>query len=153
MLLAVWTYNSEVSMKEKYDLYKLNYKKYIVLFKCGNFYLALNDDAIVMNNVFKYKINESANFIKVGFPITSLNKIISELDKKQINYILVDKDITLKNKNINNKYNNYLSKTNNYEILFSRINKINKILKNNLTNPNIDSVLNNIERDLCKINY
>lgn len=143
----------EVAMKEKYELYKLNYKKYIILFKCGNFYIALNDDAIVMNNVFKYKIIESANFIKSGFPISSLSKALSILDEKQINYVIVDKEIMFKNKNANNKYSDYLNKNNNVDILLNRINTINKILKNNLSNPKIDSVLNSIERDLCKINY
>lgn len=143
----------EVAMKEKYELYKLNYKKYIILFKCGNFYIALNDDAIVMNNLFKYKIIESANFIKSGFPISSLSKVLSILDEKQINYVIVDKEIIFKNKTANNKYNDYLNKNNNVDILLNRINTINKILKNNLSNPKIDSVLNSIERDLCKINY
>ena len=95
-------------MKNKYDFYKLEYKNYIILFKCGNFYIALNDDAIVMNNVFKYKIIESANFIKSGFPISSLSKALSILDEKQINYVIVDKEIIFKNKNTNNKYSDYL---------------------------------------------
>ena len=140
-------------MKEKYELYKINYKKYLILLKCGNFYISLNEDAIVMNKIFNYKINETPNFMKVGFPVTSLNKVILELEKKQVNYIIVENEITFKNKNINNKYCDYLKNVNNYEIVFNRINKINRILKNNISNPNIDKILNNIERDLCKINY
>lgn len=105
-----------------------------------------------MNNIFKYKIDESTNFIKVGFPITSLNKIISELDKKQVNYILVDGEITLKNKNINNKYNEYLDKKYNYEILFNRINKINKILKNKVIN-NCYELLELIYKSNARILY
>ena len=42
-------------MKNKYEFYKLEYKNYIILFKCGNFYISLNDDANVMNNNFNIK--------------------------------------------------------------------------------------------------
>ena len=53
-------------LKEKYTEYKKTYKKYILLIKSGNFYLALNDDAIVLSNIFKFKILESSNFINCG---------------------------------------------------------------------------------------
>lgn len=43
-------------LKELYNKYKFDYKDYILLIKSGNFYICLNNDAIVMNNIFNYKI-------------------------------------------------------------------------------------------------
>lgn len=139
-------------MKNKYDFYKLEYKNYIILFKCGNFYISINDDANIMNNILNHKIIDNGSFIKTGFPVSSLNKIIIELENKQINYLIIDNEIIHKMKFKNNNYNNYLT-CNNYNLNFNRINLINKILKDNITNNDINNTLDKIERIVCKINY
>ena len=54
-------------MKHRYEYYKIKYKEYIILIKSGNFYVALQQDAIVLNDIFKYKLNISNNIIKVVF--------------------------------------------------------------------------------------
>lgn len=139
-------------LKEKYTKYKNTYNKYILLIRCGNFYISLNEDAIVINNIFKYKIIESTNFIKCGFPLSSLSKIEKRLEELKINYLVIDNDIIEKEKYNKNNYNKYLT-NNNYDILLNRINKIILILKNNLNNRNINFILDDIEDILCKINY
>ena len=139
-------------MKNKYEFYKLEYKNYIILFKCGNFYISINDDANIMNNILNHKIIDNGSFIKTGFPVSSLNKIIIELENKQINYLIIDNEIIHKMKFKNNNYNNYLT-CNNYNLNFNRINLINKILKDNITNNDINNTLDKIERIVCKINY
>ena len=63
-------------MKNRHEYYKIKYKEYIILMKSGNYYVALQQDAIVLNDIFKYKLNISNNIIKVGFPINTLNKVI-----------------------------------------------------------------------------
>lgn len=140
-------------LKEKYEIYKLTYKEYLVLLKSGNFFIALNNDAIVMNNVFKYKIIRSKNFIKSGFPLGTLDKVIDRLKNEEINYVLIDDDVILKEKFKNNNYSKFVTKIDNYEIILNRINVINDILKKNLSNPNIKNILNEVEEILCKINY
>lgn len=140
-------------LKEKYEIYKLTYKEYLVLLKSGNFFIALNNDAIVMNNVFKYKIIRSKNFIKSGFPLGTLDKVIDRLKNEEINYVLIDDDVILKEKFKNNNYSKFVTKIDNYEIILNRINVINDILKKNLSNPNIKNILNEVEGILCKINY
>lgn len=140
-------------LKEKYELYKLTYKEYLVLLKSGNFFIALNNDAIVMNNVFKYKIIRSKNFIKSGFPLGSLDKVIDRLKIENINYVLIDNELNSKEKFKNNNYSKFVTKIDNYEIILNRINMINNILKKNLANPNIKNILNEMEDILCKINY
>lgn len=139
-------------LKEKYTEYKKTYKKYILLIKCGNFYLALNDDAIVLFSIFDFRIIESRNFIKCGFPLSSINKIEKKLDELEVNYLIITNDIVTKEKYNNNNYNKYLVK-NNYDILLNRINKINSILKNNLNSNNMIGALSKIEDIICKINY
>jgi len=139
-------------MKNKYEFYKIQFKNFILLFKCGNFYITINDDANIMNSIFNHKIVDTGNFIKTGFPISSLHKIQLELEKKQINYLIIENEITDKIKFKNNNYNYYLS-NNNYKLIYDRINIITKLLKDNVSNSNINSILDRIEKIICKINY
>lgn len=63
------------NMKEQYLNYKKDYNDYILLIKKGNFYISLNNDAYIINKIFNYKIIESTNFIKTGFPLNNIEKI------------------------------------------------------------------------------
>lgn len=137
-------------LKEKYLTYKLEYKDYIVLLKCGNFYISLDNDAIVMSIVFCYKIKEFGNYIKVGFPLLSLNKVLNKLNDQEINYIVIDESITVKQKFRDNKYNDYGV---DYEYNKSRIDSINKLLIKNLNKKYISKVIGQIENIVCRINY
>jgi len=139
-------------LKELYDTYKSNFENYIILIRNGNFFVCLNDDAMVMNEIFKYKMNESTNFIKVGFPATSLNRIRQVLINRNVNYIVYDKVIIDKQKFKNNCYRDYLRPYTSYEIYLNRIKMIDEILKNNLAHKDISKILSDIESLLCKIN-
>lgn len=138
-------------IKEKYNKYKSIYRKYLIFIKVGNFYICLNDDAIVLNNIFKFKIIESKNFIKCGFPLSSLVKVINRLNNIKINYLIVDNDIIEKEKYTTNNYDKY-NTSNNY-IVLNRIDRIYSILKINVNNSNINDIINNIENIICKISY
>ena len=135
-------------MKNRYEYYKIKYKEYIILIKSGNFYVALQQDAIVLNDIFKYKLNISNNIIKVGFPINTLNKILKTLDNININYIVLDKNILHINKSKTNMYNKYIN--NNISNYILCIKNINNILNQNIYN-NIDNVLDNIENIIYNI--
>ena len=140
-------------MKERYEMYKRQYNNYIILFKQGNFYYSINDDALIFNNIFNYKVNVVSDFIKVGFPLKSIDKVLPIFEENNINYIIVYKEIIEKKKYPNNNYLKYLNIDSNYEFILSRINKIDKTLKDNLLNSNIEDLLSNIERIICRINY
>ena len=140
-------------LKELYEKSKSTYKDYVVLLKSGNFYISFNKDAIIMNNIFNYQIKQVKDYIKIGFPIISINKIVNELTLRKVNYVIIDTDIINKKKFSNNSYKKYLLEKENYEILLVRIKKINTILKNSLNNQNIKQVLDDIENVLCKISY
>ena len=62
-------------MFNRYKTYKLNYPCYLLLFKYGNFFIALNDDAIILNRILNYKIIDLKPHIKVGFPLNSIKKV------------------------------------------------------------------------------
>lgn len=60
---------------EKYEELKKENKEKIFLFKSGNFYIAINEDATVLNKILGFKItNFSTESKKCGFPTSSLNK-------------------------------------------------------------------------------
>jgi len=139
-------------MKDKYYELKLIYKDYIMFLNSGNFYICINNDAYILNKIFSYKIIKAKDYIKVGFPVTSLNKILMEINKREINYVVVNKDIVDKQKYKNNNYSNYEITKSTMSYL-SRINVINSILKNNIKNPKIDEIIKEIEEIVCMINY
>lgn len=140
-------------LKEKYEFYKRTYIKYLIIIKSGNFYICINEDALILHKLFNYKIIELNNFIKVGFPLSNIDKIVNDIELKQINYIIVDEEIIQKQKYKNNQYNKNLLAYDNYQICINRINKISEILKNNIINSNIKNTLNQIEELVCKISY
>ncbi len=140
-------------MNEKFTYYKLNYSKYIVIIKKGNFFISFDNDALILSNIFNYKIIQSNNNFKVGFPVNSLSKIIMKLDSLKLNYIVVDEDIIEKNKFKDNTYDEYINNIINNRIYLNRINEINKKLSKNINNPNIKDIIFNIEKLLCEISY
>lgn len=106
---------------------------YIVLIKIGTFYEAYGDDANILSFLFSYKIRTVGENISCGFPINSLNRIISILDRKSINYLVVDKSHNYEeemkqNYKRKNKYNEILKETSKYIDIISRIEKIKNYL-------------------------
>lgn len=141
-------------LKEKYQELKLNYPKSIIFIKSGNFFITLNQDAIIINKILNYKIKQlNNNYIRVGFPVSSINKVSKVFTKNEINYLFFDGDIIDQAKFSNNKYNDYLDEVFYYQLAKDKINYITEKLNNNLCNPSIIDILNDIERILCKINY
>ena len=103
--------------------------------KYGNFYEIIGDDAFIFNMLFKYKLIKISNNYKVGFPISSLDKVISNLNNFEINYIVFDKDnINLVKEFDNNNYNKYCNKLNIYKKNISNVNNIISYLNENISN-------------------
>lgn len=154
-------------MLEDYLKLKETYPKSIALIKAGNFYECLNDDATIMNSIFDYKIIRLKKYIRVGFPISKINYITGILTDKEINYVTLIDDIISNERFKHNKYNDYLEEANykndntleddfekklNSELALKKIKMINKELNQNINNPKIIDILNEIERVICKIN-
>ena len=135
-------------MLEKYIKLKEKYPKSVIIIKSGNFYDCINDDAIIINKLFNYKIKELSKYIRVGFPITSLNRVRIILTKYEINYITIDNNDVTYSKFMRNNYSKYSS--NDYFVIKNKINNINDILSNNILNPSINSIISSIEGIICR---
>ena len=133
-------------MLEKYYMYKIKYKEYIIMLKYGNFYEILGNDALIINNLFGYKINKLSNTFKVGFPVSSINNVVSKLNNYNINYIVIDKEEIIKIRDFEmNNYNKYIfdETTLKYNLLV--ISEITKYLNDNLFDENITRKLEKIK--------
>lgn len=84
---------------------KLEYQDYLILFKSGSFYVSFDEDATVLNQLFHYKINELKNNIKVGFPLSLIDRNISMIESKKINYIIIENNNIVKK--MKYKFNNF----------------------------------------------
>lgn len=77
-----------MKLKEKYKELKNSYHDAIVLIKSGSFYVTFDVDAVILNYLFSYQINNS----KVGFPLKNIERVTDELNIKRINYVVWSDD-------------------------------------------------------------
>lgn len=118
----------------------------VLLVKIGTFYESYNYDAYIISYLFNYKMKTLIDGDKIcGFPTNSLNKVLSMLENKSINYIVVDKkhnyeEETKMNFKRKNKYNELLTKSMKYIDKINRINKIRNYLLNH------DSKIESVEK-------
>ena len=104
--------------------------KYVVCFKVGKFYNVYGKDAYILAYMFSYKINFVENNIPTcGFPLEKLPKATATMEKKKINYILIDTrnsyDIDEKSDNKNlNTYDEMFEKSHRIIRAKTRIEKI-----------------------------
>ena len=132
-------------MIEKYYKYKIEYNNYIVFIKVGIFYECINKDALIINNIFKYKLKKISNILRTGFPLNSINNVISTLKNNNINYITIDNDIiTDKYESEKNNYNNYQYNIDNILFKIYKKDKIIKILEENIIDFKTDEKLDKI---------
>ena len=76
---------------DKYEKLKSEDLECIYLFLCGNFYIALDSDAMILNELFDMKLTKFSNLCdKCGFPINSLEKYETKLKDKNIKYKLIN---------------------------------------------------------------
>lgn len=112
--------------------------KYVVFYKCGAFYHVYNDDAFILNYLFNYNIKDNC----VGFPLISLDKIITKLEELEINYQDINNDIINFNNDNYYKYLNYGKNNNKLNNYFNTI--TNKLFI--LEEQQIDNIINNINQ-------
>ncbi len=113
------------------------FPNYVVLVRIGTFYDAYFYDAKILAYIFKYKIKSVSGVDVVGFPTSSVKRVLYILEQKSINYILVDKK-----HNYEEEEKQDFKKKNKYEELKkeaifyldnqNRIDKISTFLKENV---------------------
>ena len=94
---------------EQYEKLKKDDKEKIYLFKSGIFYIALDEDAKKLSEIFGFKLVEFNDVIlKCGFPLKRLSYYSQMLDANQIPFEVIDPNYAkidnysdyLKNENI-----------------------------------------------------
>lgn len=114
--------------------------EHIILIKIGKFYYSYSKDAYIISYIFRYKLKNIEENIKVcAFPVFILNKIMAKLEENKINYIIIDRrnnyEVDEKSDNGNlNKYNLYLEKSKKYIKFSTQIDDILKYTSNNFLN-------------------
>ena len=106
---------------------------YIVLIKIGSFYESYGADANILSFLFSYKIRVVSDNVNCGFPVNSLNRILSVLERKCINYLVVDRSHNYEeeikeNFKRKNKYNEILKEAKKYIDKINRIEKVKNYL-------------------------
>ena len=123
-----------------YKNFKEKNKDTIVIIKNGIFYYTYNDDAIILWNLFDYKIRDDN---ELGFGSNSYSKVLDTLKSKNLSFIVYDSSSNKLDEyqNDNNLYNTYLriskSKYNDSKLSNNLINKINLLLEDNKDNYNV----------------
>ena len=128
------------------------HNKYIVLVKIGNFYYCYGKDSYIISYLFKYKINILKDYTdSCSFPQNASNKVISILENKQVNYIILDRrnnyEIIEKSDNRNlNRYDKIYEIGRRENVKRMRVEKIYSYLLENIDNKelidNIEKVIN-----------
>lgn len=132
-------------MIDLFRILKLDYRDYVILFKSGSFYISFDEDSLILNKLFNYKILNLKNNIKVSFPLNSLDIVIKKLEVLNINYIIVE------DKNIKDIYvsecNCFLKYTSSVFEIISINNRIDKIIDKlkSIDNYKIEDILDKIE--------
>lgn len=134
-----------MKVKEIYFSLKNKYKDYIIIIKIGSFYNVISKDAYILSSIFNYKINTFSNTVKVGFPLTSLNKVLNTLDKIKINYLVYENNIVIRQKF---KRNNYQEFSQNNLTVKERIDAINLKLNEIAQTPEILKILEKVEHEI-----
>lgn len=88
----------------------------IIFRKSGNFYSVFDDDAIILHSLFNYKIKD----YRVGFPISSIDKVTDKLKELHVDYKLDDIITHFED----NNYENILIESKNKTSLDYKINEI-----------------------------
>lgn len=127
------------------------YEEYIVLVKVGKFYYCYGRDSYILSYFTKYKINLLDNDIySCAFSSNAYNKVISILEEKKINYIILDRrndyeeEEKSNNKNLNS-YKKYYEKAKEEISSRMRVEKIYKYLYEHLQDKEL---LVKVEKDI-----
>ena len=139
-----------MSVENSIRLVKKVHPENIVMVKIGNFYHVYGKDAYIFSYVFNYKIKITTKNCKTcGFPVSSLNKILYELEEMHINYMLLDRsenyEVTEKQEFKDNTYDETYNKAIIVINIKSRVQRINDYLTENMNSKDFMTKLKLIE--------
>ena len=133
-------------MSKLYDEYrklKIKDESKLYIFKSGMFYIALEDDAKTLSEMFDFKIVKlNENVVKSGFPISRLEYYLELLNKRNINFEIIDGNYS--------KIENYEDYMNNCK-LKKIITDINNLDLDNVTFKEAYNYLEKLKNEIKKI--
>lgn len=133
------------------------HKEDIVMIRVGKFLNVYGKDAVIISYMYNYQIKKvEGNVNCCGFPEVALNKVISRLEDKYINYKVIDRsneyNIELEEDyKKKNKYNEIYNIANRYITKRNKVNEIYGYLIENLTSDEINSKIEEIEKIVYEI--
>lgn len=127
------------------------HQKELVIIKIGNFYHCYGKDAYIISYLLGYKLTKTKeNYYVCGFPIKSIVKVENMLERKKVNYMILDRknnyDVDgLKDYKNLNQYQVIYEKAKKYIKTKNNIEEIYKELINNINAKDINEKINNIK--------
>ena len=122
-----------MKLKDRFKDLKRDYKDFIVLIVSGSFYVSYDSDAVLLSYLFSYQIKND----RVGFPSSTLDKVVSSLCEKHICVVVVGSEI-LESVFDDNQYYVYLDEAfkffNNHTMLESLIDRIRLLVMRDFDN-------------------
>lgn len=138
-----------LSVENSVRLIKKVHPTSVLLVKIGNFYHAYGKDAYILSYFFDYKI-ENKGYKTCGFPLSSLNKVIVQLENQKIDYMVLDRK-----DNYEVLQKEEYKKENTYDTVYplalmeinvkNRINELNEYLINNIHNKEVVEKIKKLE--------
>ena len=127
------------------------HKSCVIAVKIGNFYHVYGKDAYIFSYLLGYKIVEKEGIPCCGFPINAISKVENILEKRKINYVVVDRrnNYEEEEKNINKQENNYdkiFEKSKQTIEIILKIQKINQFLIQHKEDEKIEKILERMEK-------
>lgn len=131
---------------------KTVHKDAIIIIRAGTFCNVYGKDAYIISYLFGYKLRQiQNNILSTGFPKEAINKVMSKLECRKIDYLVVNKknNYEVEEKSINNNLNTYkkiITDAKSYISAKIRVENINKYLLRNLNDKllieKIEKVIN-----------
>jgi len=125
------------------------FPNYVIIFERGGFCNVYHEDSYIIGYLMNYKVKELGDGVTCGFPKNSLNKVISILENKKINYILLDRRHCYEEENKikykDNKYSEYYSMSYKYITMQKRLDNITKYVLDNIENELAVKLVNKCE--------
>lgn len=112
-------------------------KNYVEIIKIGIFYNVFNEDCLIINSLFGYKIINN----RCGFPLKNIESVTNKLKDNHINFKYDNEYVKYKD----NKYHSILKKIKSKNDIERRINTISECLFDN------NELISKVE-EICKIN-
>lgn len=111
----------------------------VILMRAGSFYRTYNQDAIILFYLCHYQVIKNM----LGFPIRSLNKVLKELKREEVNFI-VDDEMNICIDNEENYFSLYEKALERYQLKI-QIDQIHSFLNDNIERKLIQKIIHQIE--------